>query len=219
KGMLDKYTLDEISAVFGAPMEDENHSLLACQTALEIKRRTCRPPLDRLGYPNNPVFNVPIGIDTNSIIQGAIETPLRSDFMVLGDPVDQASRLANICRYSRTSIIVSRRTLTGIGHLFYIRELGRIMEKGTSRPLEIYELLGDIDAGPLATSLNDMIEEYAEGLRAFYKRDFILAYSRFNKLWTEYVDTPSRILLNQTEKYLAEAPDDSWGGEINIFQQ
>ncbi len=92
------------------------------------------------------------------------------------------------------------------------------MEKGTSRPLEIFELLGEVEEGPLSDSQNQLTIEFSEGLQAFYNRDFKLASSTFKKLWTAFDDIPSRIFLRRAKEYMIDAPDDSWNGEIKLFQ-
>jgi adenylate cyclase len=138
-GMLDKYVGDAIMAVFGAPLELENHALAACRTALGMMEE-----LKSLqeGWKNEskPILDIGIGIHTGDMVIGNVGSLKRMDYTVIGDNVNLASRLEGVNKELGTHIIISGSTYEVVKEHVMVRGLREITVKGKEQQVAIYEL-------------------------------------------------------------------------------
>lgn len=90
-GIVDKYVGDSVLAVFGSPESDGSQWEKAVRSALEMQRA-----VKMLGEGRRvrrlPVFDVGIGIHTGPVIHGFIGSAERTEYTVIGDTVNRASR-------------------------------------------------------------------------------------------------------------------------------
>ena len=139
-GMLDKYVGDAIMAVFGAPLEVENHALAACKTALEMIEEL-KSLQQEWENEAKPILDIGIGIHTGEMIIGNLGSTKRMDYTVIGDNVNLASRLEGVNKELGTHVIISGATRQLVENHVRTRDLGDITVKGKERPVAIYELL------------------------------------------------------------------------------
>ena len=139
-GMLDKYVGDAIMAVFGAPLELENHALVACKTALEMMEEL-RSLQQVWENESKSILDIGIGINTGEMIIGNVGSPKRMDYTVIGDNVNLASRLEGVNKEFATHIIISGSTYEMVRGDITVRGLGEIKVKGKENPVPIYELV------------------------------------------------------------------------------
>jgi adenylate cyclase len=140
-GMLDKYVGDAIMAVFGAPLELQNHAFVACKTALEMMEEL-RFLQEAWQGESKAVLDIGIGINTGEMVIGNVGSPKRMDYTVIGDNVNLASRLEGVNREFGTHIIISESTYDMAKEYVTVRGLGEIKVKGRERQVAIYELVG-----------------------------------------------------------------------------
>ena len=140
-GTLDKYVGDQIMAFWGAPVELENHALLACQCALE--QASVLAQLNA-GWKQEgkPELEIGIGINTGDMVVGNMGSSSRMDYTLMGDNVNLGARLEGTNKFYGTSIIISEYTYEHIRDSVVVRELDLIRVKGKEQPVKIYELLG-----------------------------------------------------------------------------
>ena len=161
RGSLDKYIGDAIMAVFGAPLAEEQHALLACRAALDMVaelevlqaewRRDGVPPLD-----------IGIGINTGPMIVGNMGSASRFNYTVVGDAVNLASRIESLNKSYGTNVLISESTYQLVkGEFPNAREIDQVQVRGRTQPARLYEL---IPQARYATM--DWLEEY----RAAYAR-------------------------------------------------
>lgn len=125
-GTLDKIIGDELMVVFGAPIEIENASDLAIQTAMEMQRQ-----LIEFNKINDCPIEIGIGINSGNVISGNIGSEVRSDYTVIGDNVNLAARL---CSFARPrEIIISNKTFKEIKTNFNLEELPPFSVKGKEK--------------------------------------------------------------------------------------
>lgn len=215
-GTLDKYQGDAIMAIYGAPLELENHAVQACHTAVRMQQKMVQ--LNRnLEARGLPLLKVRIGVNTGEAVVGNIGSEERMDYTAVGDAVNLASRLEGVNKFFGTDIIISEDTCHHVADLFETRELGKIVVKGKTNPVRIYELIGLKKAGETLETERKSI--YESALHAFYRSDFDKAETLFRKALKTYEDSPSRYMLNQVSYYRLSPPSDQWEGEVVLLQK
>jgi adenylate cyclase len=209
-GVLDKYMGDAIMAFWNAPLAQPDHAHLACATALEMGAA-----LDRLRGAwqarGVPPLDIGIGINTGPMVFGNMGSPLRTDFTVLGDSVNLASRLEGLNKEYGTRLIVGAATREAVGDAYRFRYLDLVAVKGKREPVAIYELLAP--AGPLPAEREALLAAFAAGLRAYRAQDWAAAASQFGRsLALDPDDGPSRLYLQRAAEYAAAPPPPAWDG-------
>jgi len=94
EGTIDKYIGDCVMAVFGVPVTRENDAERACRAALDMQEavRELGKDLD-VGIDNPPELHV--GVNTGLVVAAAMGSAESSQFTVMGDAVNLASRLCH----------------------------------------------------------------------------------------------------------------------------
>ena len=137
-GTLDKYVGDAVMVFFGDPIPQDDHAERAVRMALEMLERL-RTLEDHWLRRYDEVFKVGIGITTGWVTVGDIGSSSRSDYTVLGNLVNLASRLAD--RADARQILVSERTMKAVDHFVDGRLVDEVSLRGISRPIKIFELV------------------------------------------------------------------------------
>ena len=104
RGIVNQILGDGFMATFGAPVEDEKHTLNAVSAADEIIRQ--------LNVKNEngeiPRTNVGIGIHCGEVVTGNVGTEDRKQYSVAGNTVILAARLEQLNKEFNSSVIVSK---------------------------------------------------------------------------------------------------------------
>jgi two-component system sensor histidine kinase ChiS len=144
-GFIDKYLGDAIMAVFDRPGSHPNDGInAALYMAYALQEFNHNRQQFNL---ENPV-KIGIGINTGKAVIGTIGSNSRMDSTVIGDAVNTASRLEELTKYYRCDIIVSETVINQIfpdnlAENVYARSLDRLVLRGKTNPIKIYELLGN----------------------------------------------------------------------------
>ncbi|MCR5563244.1 MAG: adenylate/guanylate cyclase domain-containing protein [Desulfovibrio sp.] len=105
-GTLDKYIGDALMAFWNAPLETEQHTLLAVETALQMQK-TLEGMNSELRRDFGVSLNMGVGIHVGMAAVGNIGSQNLTSYTAVGDTVNIASRLEGLCREYNASIIVS----------------------------------------------------------------------------------------------------------------
>jgi adenylate cyclase len=97
EGMINKFQGDAALAVFGAPLRSEGAAAEALATA-----RTLGEQLREL-----PHVDFGIGVSAGAVFAGNIGAENRYEYTVIGDPVNEAARLADLAKTSDRRILCS----------------------------------------------------------------------------------------------------------------
>ncbi|MDM8556528.1 adenylate/guanylate cyclase domain-containing protein [Desulfococcaceae bacterium HSG7] len=137
KGTLDKYEGDGIAAFFNAPLEFEDHALMACKTAVVMQKKQIELRAkwqEEKTSPQEPDRNIKklppeewtpgkkwpdaigqmtirIGVNTGEIVVGNMGSEFRMEYTMNGDAVNLASRLEQAGKQYGVGILVSEDTL------------------------------------------------------------------------------------------------------------
>jgi len=209
EGTLDKYMGDAIMAIFGAPIDQEDHHIRSCNTALDMMEELKRLH-KKWEQEGTPKIDIGIGINTGLMSVGNMGSALRFDYTVMGDSVNLGSRLEGINKEYNTNIIISEYTYEKTKHLFFCRELDQVRVKGKTQPVKIYELIGR-DGVP--DNVREAIDFFHQGLSCYRRQDWNRAKEFFQKtLSVNPKDKTASIYLDRCQACsMAGLPSD-WDG-------
>jgi adenylate cyclase len=91
EGMINKFAGDNIMAVWNAPQDQPSHALLAVKAALEGQQAIADMPQDD----SLPKVQFGIGINTGPAVAGNVGSEGRTEYTIIGDTVNLASRLCS----------------------------------------------------------------------------------------------------------------------------
>jgi adenylate cyclase len=210
KGTLDKFIGDALMAVYGAPLPLENHAWMAVQSALDMRHRLAE--FNQHRQATAQPIRIGIGISSGEVVSGNIGSQKRMDYTVIGDGVDISSRLEGITKQYGCDIILSEFTYRLCQDKIWVRELDCVCVKGKTKPIQIYELIGD-RSQPLDPITEDFITLYEAGRNAYRNRDFAQAIQYFNV--AEQLRPQDRAVKVQQQRasaYLQTPPGSDWDG-------
>jgi adenylate cyclase len=217
-GLLDKYMGDAIMAVYGAPLDQPDHALRACRTALDMLAGL-KELQKKWAEEGRPVLHIGIGINSGDMVVGNMGSQMRFDYTVMGDSVNLGSRLEGINKEYGTSIIISEFTYNAVKDTLLCRELDSVRVKGQKLPVRIYELLGDQkDAGTDETET--VLRHFAEALAEYKQARWDDAVAAFQKvLELRPGDAPSELYIQRCRDLKENPPPAPWDGVFTMTRK
>ncbi len=138
-GVVDKYIGDSVMAIFGAPVAIDNHADRALRAALAIlhAEEALNGERRKQGL---PPFCTGIGISTGSVVAGNVGSASRSNYTVMGNEVNLASRLQSLTKQTnlQARIICSDTTRSALQDAYILRDLGHTEIRGRKESLHIW---------------------------------------------------------------------------------
>jgi class 3 adenylate cyclase len=140
-GLVLQYIGDEIEAVFGAPIDQRDHPLMAVRAALEMSSRlvTYNQRLQREG---RPLLSHGIGIHTGEALAANIGSPERLSYALVGDTVNLASRLQGLTKELDREIILSGDTRKRVNTEISFKKMPAAAVKGKTELIHIFSVTG-----------------------------------------------------------------------------
>jgi len=214
-GLLDKYMGDAIMAVYGAPLDQPDHPLRACRTALEMMD-ALKKLQKKWTDEGRPVLNIGIGINSGDMVVGNMGSQMRFDYTVMGDAVNLGSRLEGINKEYGTNIVISEYTYEAVKDVLLCRELDSVRVKGKKQPVRIYELICERkDAAPHAVYL----QRFEAGLERYKQAQWDEAVATFREvLEMKPGDPPSGLYISRCTE-LKETPPLPWDGVFTMTKK
>jgi len=212
-GLLDKYMGDAIMAVFGAPLDQPDHALRACRTALGMMAELGVLQKKWLAE-GRPVLNIGIGINTGEMVVGNMGSQMRFDYTVMGDSVNLGSRLEGINKEYGTNIVISEFTQSSVKDALFCRELDSVRVKGKKLPVRIYELIGERASSQDKTAFVNLFEE---GLAKYKQGLWDEAIAVFRRvLEIRPGDPPSELYIKRCQMLKENPPEGEWDGVFTM---
>lgn len=213
-GTVDKYIGDAIMAFWGAPRDDADHALNACEGALAMRAK-----LEELqeGWTKRglPKLQTRIGLNTGEVLVGNFGATSRLNYTVMGDAVNLASRLENLNKRYGTRIMLGERTAELVKDHMVLRPLEWVAVKGKRRAVLIHELVGR--KGEVSDEILETIAKYEAALELYRARKFEEAAEAFEAAGPlREGDLAPTLMAEQARAFAAEPPPDDWNGSMSM---
>jgi class 3 adenylate cyclase len=143
-GVVDKYVGDQVMAIFGAPIAQEDHAVRAVRAGLRLRAVT--EELNRARQARGQhTFTIGIGIYTGPAVAGNVGSARRLNYTVLGASVNAASRLCG--EAAAGELLVAETTYAAVAHLVDATRAAPRISKGFSHAITPYSIHGFRQAG------------------------------------------------------------------------
>jgi len=210
-GILDKFIGDAIMAAFGIPISHEDDEDRAVRAAIHMITSLNDWNKKRAEQGKKPV-RIGIGLNTDIIVSGNIGSPKRTDYTVIGDGVNLASRLESACKQYHASILISENTHRKLKGTYRMRKVDRVVVKGKTEPVNIYEVL-DYHTEETYPNLMDTINHFSHALACYQKGQWSKAIEAFQHgLSLNGGDQLCRMYIDRCEYMKINPPSGEWDG-------
>jgi adenylate cyclase len=209
EGTLDKFIGDAIMAYWNDPIEQPDHALRACLTAIGAQKKLLKMA-DLMKERGLPEMSARIGLNTGVATVGNMGSKEQVNYTLIGDEVNLASRLEGVNKEFGTKIIVSEATYLPAKDRLEVRELALIKVKGKKLPVRIYELIGL--KGEVPSERMEPVKRFEAALVDFRARKFGDAAAAFRTLG----DAASRVYIELCERYQTDPPPADWDGSYQM---
>ncbi|MBL9214341.1 MAG: adenylate/guanylate cyclase domain-containing protein [Opitutaceae bacterium] len=209
KGTLDKYIGDAVVAIFGAPLPVPDHAYRACvatqrvQLRIEELRQKWRSEAGKWP-PVVHVLRARLGLNTGSAIIGNMGSRTRFSYTMMGDNVNLAARMESGAKSLGVYTMCTEATRLecekhGGDHVVF-RYLDRIVVKGRTQPVPVFEIVG------LKENVTDKTREclavYAQGIERYLAQDWDGALQCFAQSAALEPNQPSKAMAIDTNPSL-----------------
>ncbi len=224
-GTLDKYVGDAIVTMFGMPLPQIDHAARACVAALRMQERHAllRDEWRASGKWPEAIFNMRtrIGLNSGLAVIGNMGSRMRFTYTMMGDSVNLAARCESGAKSYGVYTMITDATLQAVVDVLpelQYRKLDRIIVKGRSQSVEIYELWDssiNMDEASLCR------QEYEAGLAHYFRGEWSMALghleqsARVEPSRTFAPTTPSAVIAGRCRQFMQEGSPANWNG---VFQ-
>ena len=209
-GTIDKFIGDAIMAEFGTPVSYEDNCRRAVMAAYEMREALPSVEMGDLVMPDGMVFNIGIGIHYGEVIVGSIGSKDKTDYSVIGDNVNLASRLEGLTKTYGTQILVSESVRADAGEdSFCFRHLDDVRVKGKKNAVPIYAVDRSQEEFPA-----EYKNAYIKGMELYKQGIWNLAKDYFIKALQALAnDKAAKLMLERCEEFIKNPPE-NWDGAI-----
>ena len=210
-GTIDKYVGDLIMAFWGAPLKDANHAQHAIESAISMQEKVKKlaPLLKEKSWSE---IKIGIGISTGNMSVGDMGSQYRRNYTVLGDKVNLASRIESLTKFYGVTILTNDETQKNQSK-FIFRKIDRVKVHGKNNIVELYEVLGRINA--LTPELQDELQQYNQALNAYFAQQWDEAYTLMRALRKKHHSTKIyKIYVDRIQKYKEQPLPADWDGSF-----
>jgi adenylate cyclase len=210
KGTLDKFIGDAILAHWGALDDGEDSDFtsnaLSATHAMIAEMEKLNAGWQARGY---PVLEIGIGLHIGQVLAGEIGSEQRTEFGVIGDAVNLASRLEGMTKAFSCPWLASDQIIQATKEQGKLRRIAKVRVKGREEPVDLWTSIASEAAHA----------SYADALALFEKGDFHASQEAFETYLRDYPeDKIAPQLLYYAELYRADPPE-NWQGIIRFTEK
>lgn len=208
-GTVDKFIGDAVMVLFGAPISYNDNAKRAVEAAIEMYSQLDKIPCGKLKFPDGVKFDIGIGIHYGEVIVGQIGSADKTNYTVIGDTVNLASRLEGLTKLYGAKLIISEAVKDELDDSLNTLLLDSVKVKGKKESVQIYR----VDEKPLPA---DFMEVYEKGFKSYNEGAFNLAIPYFEKA-LEYMpqDKAAKLMLERCNEFSINKPE-NWDGAIAL---
>jgi len=138
EGTLDKYIGDGLMVYFGAPAAQGDHASRAVRCAIAMQQSLVTFNAAR---PDQLPLRMGIGIHTGTAVVGSIGALHRREYTAIGDTVNLAARIEQLCKLHPQDILVSKATRDRAEGAAEFEHVTECTVKGRTEPVVVYSPL------------------------------------------------------------------------------
>jgi adenylate cyclase len=206
EGNLEHFLGDQFLSYWGAPQKQPDgadraeRAALKLIRAMEALRATLAPEVQKL-------FGYGVALHSGPVLVGNKGSAQRLDYGLVGDTVNEAARVEALTKLYGVTLLITRDTFAQFKEQGTRRLLDRIIVKGKSEPVELFETENPRTPANYA----GLCKRYKAAYSEYYQGRFAEARELFAKLGAEFDDGPSRLLAERCAP-LAAHPPTEWKG-------
>ncbi len=210
-GFIDKFIGDAIMACWGVPFPDEQHAVKACYACIEQQQRLL-VIAQEIKSKYKIDIAVRMGVATGEVSAAMMGSESRKNYTVMGDTVNLGSRLEPVAKDYKAKILISENTYLQAQEKIEARCVDKIVVKGKTVPISIYELIGK--KGEVSDEILQKVALFEEALRLHWEREWDAALYKLQEILVlDPNDYPTRNLMERIALYQQHPPHPEWHGE------
>jgi len=220
KGTIERMTPDGFTAFFNAPLDDPDHAVHACESALSMMQalEKVNRTLDH-GHSADAIALGPVGIgvgvNTGVAVVGDFGSDAVPNYCVAGRATELAGEIEQLSANYGAAILVGEATRAMAESKFAFLEVDIVISKG-DEPAPLFALLGTpvSRANPKFLALKESHERAFEAYRA---RDWKKARALIAECRTLSGANPMLydLYLKRIDHLESHPPDQDWNGVFN----
>jgi adenylate cyclase len=235
-GTLDKYIGDAVVAIYGAPLALPDHPHRACVAALRVHRRVAelRQKWIHEGEKWPEIVHklqTRIGLNTGPAVVGNMGSHTRFSYTMMGDNVNVAARMESGAKSWGVYSMCTESTRVECERIeagrVLFRPLGRIIVKGRTQPLPIFELMALVEDA--TDPMRECAAIFEQGLAKYYACDWEGAIDLFRR--SEVLEpngagrapgtdnNPSLVYIKIAKAYRENPPPRNWDGVYEMKEK
>jgi adenylate cyclase len=161
-GVVDKFIGDAIMAVWGAPNTHERDSQNAVRACLEMRKALQVLNEKRAARGQVPI-KIGMGLHRGEAISGTIGSSERMEYTVIGDTVNQSSRIEAATKAFGCDLLLSQGLANFVAAEFLLEEAGSVEVKGKEEPLKLFKARGYYDEQKNPVIVQTPYSDFAAG--------------------------------------------------------
>jgi len=218
RGTFHKFIGDAVMSVWGdivaVSLGTEEDARNAVRSALMMRRKLRELNQERQAEGLLPL-RIGIGLNHGEVLVGQIGAASRSEFTVMGDPVNVASRLEGMTKSFHTDLAIGESVRLLLGDGFLVRRLGLIQLKGKTKPTVVYEVLAEKTNSHETIWKEEDIALYEKAFDDLLARRFAEAEAGFLVCEKKHPeDYCVKRYLEVSREFLITPPPPDWDGRI-----
>jgi adenylate cyclase len=206
EGNLEHFLGDQFLSYWGAPQPQPDAADRASRAAIKLitemekLRPTLSPEVQKL-------FGYGVALHSGGVLVGNKGSAQRLDYGLVGDTVNEAARVEALTKFYGVRLLVTSDTFAQFGVKGAHRLVDRVIVKGKSEPVELFECENPCTPPDFA----EICARYKIACDKYFSGQFMEAKKEFENLIQEFSDGPSKTLSARCAELVAHPPA-NWHG-------